>query len=40
MLEAIHFGGDTLLAFDPILNLVPLGFNDRVSSIKNFGKIY
>jgi hypothetical protein len=42
LFEHIHFAGDTLLVLPMELlnNLADVGWNDRVSSIKNFGKIY
>jgi hypothetical protein len=42
LFEAINFAGDTLLVMpnDLLTNLETVGWNDRVSSIKNFGKIY
>ena len=40
LFEAIHFGGDSMVVFDPIADLGTAGWNERVSSIKNFGEIY
>ena len=42
LFEAINFAGDTLLVMpnDLLTNLETVGWNDRVSSIKNFGKMY
>jgi hypothetical protein len=42
LFEAINFAGDTLLVMpnDFLTNLETVGWNDRVSSVKNFGKMY
>jgi len=42
LFEHINYAGDTLLALptDILNNLEDVGFNDRTSSIKNFGLIY
>jgi hypothetical protein len=42
LFEAINYVGSTLLVmpYDLLTNLETVGWNDRVSSVKNFGKIY
>ena len=40
MFENTNFLGDTLLSWEYNLDLGPAGWNDRISSIKNFGNIY
>lgn len=42
LFEHIHYAGDTLLVLpsDNLNNLADVGWNDRVSSLKNFGAVY